>query len=157
MRTSEVYLYIHMRASEVYTCVFYAHLRREAKSGANSPRRRTHQQLFVKGHLYIHIYAHLRGKFTYPYAHLRSIFKFKFSKNPYYRRARTTACVSVAVCCSVLQSVAVCHFLKQGPYNSVCQCCSVLHCVGCVVMCCGVLQCVAVSCSMSFFIQGHTQ
>ena len=40
----------------------------------------------------------------------------------------------VAVCCSVLQCVAVC--------------CSVLQCAACVAVCCSVLQCVAVCCSV---------
>jgi len=49
----------------------------------------------------------------------------------------------VAVCCSVLQGVAV-RFTP--PMQVIFQvCCSVLQCVA---VCCGVLQCVAVCCSI---------
>ena len=70
----------------------------------------------------------------------------------------------VAVCCSVLQFVAVCtlgntlqhtatHFRFVLQFVAVCcrvlpfvaVCCSVLQCV---VVCCSVLQCVAVCCSV---------
>jgi len=58
----------------------------------------------------------------------------------------------VAVCCSVLQCVAVC-IEQQSKCDVVC--CSVLQCVAVccgelrrVAVCCSVLQCVAVRCSM---------
>jgi len=51
----------------------------------------------------------------------------------------------VAVCCSVLQYVSVC-LSARVPYTGVpAVCCSVLQCVA---VCCSVLQCVAVCCSV---------
>ena len=50
-----------------------------------------------------------------------------------------------AVCCSVLQCVAVCRSHAIHTYSEcVAVCCSVLQCVA---VCCSVLQCVAVCCS----------
>jgi len=59
------------------------------------------------------------------------------------RHATVTCFLSdcgVAVCCSVLQCVAVCCSVL---------CCSVLQCVVvcCSVLCCSVLQCAVVCCS----------
>ena len=52
----------------------------------------------------------------------------------------------VAVCCSVLQRVAVCYVAERDAdlVQSLCVpvCCSVLLCVA---VCCSVLQCVAVT------------
>jgi len=71
-------------------------------------------------------------------------------------------CVSpqVAVCCSVLQCVAVWCSVSRLKLQCVAMCCSVLQCVAvwcgvsrlklqCVAVCCSVLQCVAVWCSGS--------
>ena len=50
---------------------------------------------------------------------------------------RAAASMHVAVCCSVLQCVAVrCHVLPNGGV------------LPCVAVCCNVLQCVAVCCSV---------
>jgi len=62
----------------------------------------------------------------------------------------------VAVCCSVLQSVAVCRIM----WRCIAVCCSVLqllyetalrelyiYMLQCVAVCCNALQCVAVGCS----------
>jgi len=50
------------------------------------------------------------------------------------------------VCCSVLQSVAVCHSVLHARYcGFVAVCCSVLPCVA---VCCSVLQYAAVCCSV---------
>jgi len=73
----------------------------------------------------------------------------------------------VAVCCSVMQCVAVplfwvlCHFTRGSMLQCVAVCCSVLQCLCCVYCatshgvldcfhseCCSVLQCVAVCCSV---------
>jgi len=61
----------------------------------------------------------------------------------------------VAVCCSVLQCVAVFRVaVCRSVSQCVAVCCSVLQCVAvccsvlqCVTVCCSVLQCVAVCCS----------
>jgi len=50
----------------------------------------------------------------------------------------------VAVCCSVLQCVAVECMYLLSVLQCVAVCCSVLQCVA---VCCSVLQCVAVCCS----------
>jgi len=55
----------------------------------------------------------------------------------------------VAVCCSVLQCVAVRYLLSSGWVGYVfIHCKSVLQCVECVAECCSVLQCVALCCSV---------
>jgi len=66
-------------------------------------------------------------------------------------------CIYCAVCCSVLQCVAVCCSVSTTHVPSLCSrtpidlciycavCCCVLRCVA---VCCGVLRCVAVCCGV---------
>jgi len=65
--------------------------------------------------------------------------------------------IGVAVCCSVLQYVAVylCMFCVHVGAAAPHRCCSVLQCVAVccsvsqfIAVCCSVLQCVAVCCSV---------
>jgi len=68
----------------------------------------------------------------------------------------------VAVCCSVLQCVAVCYLgsivCDRDPQDTtfdysytsfIALCCSVLQCVA---VCCSVVQCIAVYCSMLVWV-----
>jgi len=108
------------------------------------------------------------------FAPLRTCKSLKINKSEYWElnrrqmeqelaRQRTRKCV--AVCCSVLQCVAVscCESQWAAVSCSVLQCvavasCESLHVRGhvrvlqCVAVCCNVLQCVAVSCSVLQYV-----
>ena len=75
----------------------------------------------------------------------------------YPRSSMRTTCLQVAVCCSVLQCVALCCIVLQWHVRGQCVaavCCSMLQCdtvycivLHCVALCCIVLHCVASCCS----------
>jgi len=109
--------------------------------------------------MYIHILQHTTANCNTPQH--RDVLGLPCVRACVWEGEYTQTIRSVAVCCSVLQCVAVwlngsqvcvavCCSVLQGEYTqsirSVAVCCSVLQCVA---VCCSVLQCVAVCCSVA--------